>query len=324
MRLQENSGEAQSVDSSMPHGVRERRLDPTLPIPNLFIVGAVKAGTTSLHAYLTRHPQAFMSQLKEPHFFSSFELAPEHDNFMPVIREAADYQELFRGSQGHKVVGEASPSYLCDLDSAARIKAAAPDAKIIISLRNPAERAYSHYLMESRQGRETRPFEEALEADQRRHRKGWGVSFQYLEQGMYAAQVKKYLDVFGAESVKIVMFEDLTRRTADVMREVADFLEIDPLGFPEGAFATAHNPFEESRGRFTRLLMRSKWIRMWSKRLVPQAVRRSIRNRFIFTGGRKPVLNVETRRTLAAYYEADINRLETLLNRDLAMLRDGG
>src|SRR5262245_16436607 len=127
---------------------RHHMLDPSLPAPNFFIVGAAKAGTTSLHAYLSAHPQVFMPALKEPHYFADFELSPEFDNFMPVIRDQPAYQDLFRGSQGSTAVGEASPSYLCDPAAAARIKAAIPDAKIVISLRNPVDRAYSHYLMD--------------------------------------------------------------------------------------------------------------------------------------------------------------------------------
>jgi hypothetical protein len=301
-----------------------RWLDPRRPVPNLFIVGAVKAGTTSLHAYLAGHPDVFMSALKEPHFFASFELSPEFDNFMPVIRDADAYQALFSGSENFKIVGEASPSYLCDDDAAMRIKAAVPDARIIISLRNPVQRAYSHYLMEFRQGRESRPFAEALEADAKREKKGWGVSFQYLEQGLYTEQVKRYIDTFGSARVKVVLFEELTQNTAEVMRDVAVFLNIDPTKFPEAVFAKAHNPFEASRGKLSRFLLRSKPIRTWSRRLVPQFARTAVRNAFLFTRGTKPNMGDATRIWLSNYFEADLERLEGLLDRDLRVLRENG
>lgn len=299
-----------------------RRLNPALPAPNFFIVGAVKAGTTSLHAYLKQHPQVFMSEMKEPHYFSSFELMPEFDNFTPVIRDSRAYQNLFVGSGGYRAVGEASPSYLCDAKAPERIRSAIPSAKIIISLRDPVQRAFSHYLMEYRQGRETRSFGEALEADRLRSEKGWGVSFQYVELGLYAQQVERYLSVFGETKVLIILFEDLVRETPVVMRQVAEFLEIDHAAFPESTFERVHNPFEISRGRFARALLRFRPLRIWSKRWVPQGLRAVVRSRLLFTSGDKPRLDDESRRALRGLFDSDVKQLERILGRDLDLLRE--
>lgn len=298
-----------------------RRLDPNLAAPNFFIVGAAKAGTTSLHAYLARHPEVFMSPLKEPHYFSSFLATPEHNNFDTVVRQADSYQQLFAGSQSFKAIGEASPSYLCDPEAANRIKLAIPDARIIISLRDPVQRAYSHYLMEHRQGRETRSFMEAVEEDRKSRNKGWGVSFQYIELGLYADQVARYLEVFDRRKVLVILFEDLSRDTRGVMGEVSCFLEIDPEGFNGSAFERTHNPYEESRGRVARLLLRSHAMRVFSKRWIPKSVRASVRRRFFFKTGVKPRLDGETARALSRYFEADLARLEHILGRDLGALR---
>lgn len=297
-------------------------INPKLPRPNFFIVGAAKAGTTSLHAYLSEHPQVFMSALKEPHYFSSFVVSPEFDNFQPIIRNSTAYQELFIGSEGYKAIGEASPSYLCDAQAATRIKSSIPDAKIVISLRNPVQRAYSHYLMEYRQGRETRSFREALEADLGRCEKGWGVSFQYVELGLYAEQVERYLQTFGRSKVLVILFENLIRQTSAVMEEVARFLDIDPEGYPESAFASAHNPFEISRSAFARTLLRSRSIRVWAKRWIPQKLRTAVRNRFLFASGQKPRLDDGTRRSLAGLFTSDLRRLERMLDRDLGAIRE--
>jgi sulfotransferase family protein len=298
------------------------QINSQLPAPNFFIVGAAKAGTTSLYAYLSQHPEVYMSTLKEPHYFSSFVVRPEFDNFMPIIRDAGVYQELFLGSEGHKAVGDASPSYLCDAGAAVRIRSAIPHAKIIISLRNPVHRAYSHYLMDYRQGRETRPFRDALEADLARSEKGWGVSFQYVELGLYAEQVERYLKAFGHSKVLVILFEDLIRDTAVVMQQVALFLGIDPNGYPESTFDRAHNPFEVSRGPFVRSVLRSRPIRVWSKRWIPQKLRTAVRNRFLFTSGLKPRLDEKSRRFLIERFAPDLQRLERLLERDLDALRE--
>lgn len=296
-------------------------LDPMLPAPNFFIVGAAKAGTTSLHAYLSKHPDVFMSALKEPHYFASFELKPEFDNFLPVIRDLRSYQELFRGSEDSRAVGESSPSYLCDPDAATLIKSAIPDAKIIISLRNPVQRAFSHYLMEYHAGRESLPFEEAVQADLSRSEKGWGRSFQYVELGLYADQVERYLSTFGRSRVSVILFEDLIRKTPTVMSDIATFLGINPSGYPQSAFDDVYFPFEATRSRLARRVLRWSSLRHWSRNWVPQEVRRVVRNRLLYRASDKPQLKGETRKALASRFESDLLRLEGILARDLSVLR---
>ena len=296
-------------------------IDPKLPAPNFFIVGAAKAGTTSLHAYLSSHPQVFMSTLKEPHYFADFDVSAELDNFLPVIRCRSDYHELFKNSDGFIAVGEASPSYLCDPGAAERIKSAIPTAKIIVSLRNPIERAFSHYLMDFYRGSEKLPFEEALELDLARREKGWGKSAQYTELGLYANQVRPFLREFGRDKVLIILFEDLVRDTRGTMQEIARFLGIDPFAYPESAFAQVHNPFEVSRGRVARAILRMRRIRVWAKKWIPQKVRTTVRNRLLFATRPKPQLSPDTRRLLADRFEKDLQLLEQLLERDLSALR---
>lgn len=299
-------------------------IDPMLPSPNFFIVGAAKAGTTSLNAYLGKHPDVFMSALKEPHYFASFELKPEFDNFQPVIRDSRAYQELFRGSENCRAVGEASPSYLCDPDAATLIRSSIPESKIIISLRNPVQRAFSHYLMEYHSGRESLPFDKAVQADLSRSEKGWGVSFQYIELSLYADQVERYLTAFGRSRVLVILFEDLIRDTPTVMRRVATFLDIDPARYPQSAFDEVHFPFEATRGRVARKLLRWRSLRQWSRNWIPRELRRTVRNRLLYRDADKPKLDSETRKALAMRFEPDLLRLENLLERELGALRQNG
>jgi len=284
-------------------------------------VGAAKAGTTSLHAYLSVHPQVFMPVLKEPHYFADFEVAPEFDNFMPVVRNQSDYQALFNGSHGRVAIGEASPSYLCDAYAAERISSAIPSAKIIISLRNPVERAYSHYLMDFHRGTEKLPFKQALEFDAARPIKGWGQSAQYVELGLYARQVKAYLDWFGRERVMVILFEDLVRDTKGTMGQVAKFLAIDPDGFPDSVFSQVHNASDISSGQVARAILRMQSLRRFAKKWVPQRLRREIRDRFLFKKGVKAQLEDDVRQKLAARFVEDVSLLERLLARDLSVLR---
>src|SRR6266849_533449 len=141
--------------------------------PNFFLVGAAKAGTTSAYAYLSQHPQVFFPRIKEPHFFTRVRPSGEQRFFVEAITDRTAYLRLFRGARGFGVVGDASPSYLWHPHVAHRIRARVPDAKIAIILRDPVERAHSHYLMDYREGVQDLSFYEALVRDMNRREKGW-------------------------------------------------------------------------------------------------------------------------------------------------------
>ena len=128
--------------------------------PNLFVVGAVKAGTTSLWTHLDAHPDVFMSRPKEPHFFSRARMPADQ-----LVKDPVEYAGLFARGAALRYRGDASPSYLWDPDSPARIKEAVPDARIIISLRDPVDRAYANYLGHIREGLDPRTFRDAVRAE---------------------------------------------------------------------------------------------------------------------------------------------------------------
>src|SRR6267142_5190973 len=111
--------------------------------PNFFIVGAPKAGTTSLYHYLRQAPGVFLPICKEPHYFSLSEPTPGSCLLFRPITRKSKYLALFRGSEHHKARGDASPSYLVTESAAIRIRAEVADAKIIIMLRDPIQRAFS-------------------------------------------------------------------------------------------------------------------------------------------------------------------------------------
>ena len=124
--------------------------------PNLFLVGAAKAGTTSVYDELARHPAIYMSPMKEPHYFSRIQPSPERAAFFPHVTDEDEYMALFDGVTEERLVGEASTSYLWDASAAERIQSVAPEASILIMLRNPVERAYSQYWNDVREGIEAR------------------------------------------------------------------------------------------------------------------------------------------------------------------------
>lgn len=184
-----------------------------MPLPNFLIVGAPKCGTTSLYQYLRQHPDVYMSTLKEPRYFPCFGLAPG----TPVVRTQAEYKQLFDGATTERAIGEASPNYLHAPKAAGQIAAELPEAKIIVSLRNPADRAYSSYLGRVRRGVEKRPVQDALQPGN-----------YNFDASLYSDALARYFAIFDRSRVKVLLFDDLARDTAAALRDVCAFLHIAP------------------------------------------------------------------------------------------------
>src|SRR4051794_18131841 len=222
--------------------------------PNFFLVGAAKAGTTSIYAYLSQHPAVFFPAIKEPHFFAQVRPAAELEFLIDAITDRDEYLRLFSKSNGCRIIGDASPSYLWHPEVPRRILSVAPDAKIAIVLRDPVERAYSHYLMDYREGAQDRPFFTALLDDMNREKKGWGVSYLYYELGLYAQQVLRYVETFTWSNVRILFFEDLRRDAKAVLRQIAEFLSIDPAPLDRIHTGKRHNAYAAPRSPYLRRL----------------------------------------------------------------------
>jgi len=224
--------------------------------PNLFLVGAMKSGTTTLCRYLNSHSKVFMSPIKEPNYFCfdlwnsatwggsfSFREAKRMLSKGSVrvhscrVRQWPDYTWLFSGAKGEKWLGEASTSYLYSEIAAKKIKEVSPEARILVSLRNPFDRAYSHYLMEYAIGRTRKKFYQTLAEEFAFRQKGMPEKFGLIGGGMYAKQIERFLDVFGNDRVQIFLFDQLRDSPNRVLHEVADFLGID-----FGAFSKSQKP----------------------------------------------------------------------------------
>jgi hypothetical protein len=290
-------------------------------LPNFFIVGAPKAGTTSLYAYLAQHPQVFMPAMKEPQYFAQIHPTAEFEHLIDAIRDRDAYLRLYRGAAGYSAIGDASPSYLWHPEVPARIKRAAPHARIIIALRDPIERAQSHYFETFREGAEHLPFYAALRSDLGRPCKGLGVSHMYVELGMYAAQVERYLEVFGAERVHVLLFDDLERSARDALASICRFLELDPAPAERIDTTRVYNGFSIPRSEWSRRICGQPWARRVWQSVVPRAVGTFIFERFFNRLGPKPPIDRCAKELLRPIYEPDLRSLETLLGRPLPELR---
>lgn len=280
--------------------------------PNFFIAGAPKAGTSSLHAYLQAVPGIFMSRIKEPNYFSRVIVPDDH----PVrpIRDKAKYLALFAGATSERVVGEASPTYLADPEAPRLIRQVAPDSRVLISLRDPVERAFSHYLMMRNNGMAKASFLDEI-------RRGLNLQSQRSlvllrpDVGLYHEQVKRHLDTFGAAQVKVILFEEFM---ADAKGGLGQILEFLGIRHDLGSFnAPAYRRFAEVRGPVVRYLFGNRSVARASEVLVSPRLRKWVRDRFLVRSAAKPEMEPEARAWLTDYYRDDVRNLAALLGRTL-------
>lgn len=295
-------------------------------LPNFLIVGAAKAGTTSLYHYVKQHPEVFMSKVKGPHFISAqFKEIPENginDSLVErYVTDFHDYCRLFEGAAGKKAIGEASSENLYYYkDAVTYIHQFFGDPKIVIILRNPVERAFSAYVNLVRDQREFLSFEDALKQEKQRIQDNWNVIWYYKDSGFYAAQVKAYQEQF--RDVQVCLFDDLKDRPLDLMRDLYDFLEVDPAFVPDTSLTYNISGIPTSRllnrlfvKKYTRWQKIARGVGEWI--LTEQgwaALRERLRAKILV----KPRMKPETKRDLEQMYSEDILRLQTIIGRDLS------
>jgi Sulfotransferase domain len=197
-----------------------------LRLPNFLCAGVQKSGTTLLAEILRQHPDIFIPETKEAHFF-------DHDE--RFARGVEWYQSTyFKGSENFLLVGDVTPSYLYFEYVPERIAAIlGREVKFIIMLRNPVDRAYSHYWMSFKRGYERLPFERAIAMEHARLRRGYfeRSRFSYISRGFYSEQIKKYLTFFPASNMKFLLFEEFIADIAAGVNSILDFLGCPQTGF---------------------------------------------------------------------------------------------
>ncbi len=307
-----------------------------MKLPNFFIVGSAKSGTTSIYNYLKQHPDIFMSPIKETHHFStdidSSKFRPDYaanlninidswldgdqkkEIFHAFVKDWDKYLKLFKNSENQKAIGEVTNSYLYSKEAAKNIQSKFSEGKIIMILRNPVERAFSHFLMDLKSGLETGSFLEAFKKDMAKSNKGWGISNVYYEIGMYYEQVKRYLTVFPQEQIKIILYDDYRNDAKKTLKEICNFLNIDS-NF-EFEFSKEHNKAMIPKSGAVALMMRQKGLKAFAKKIFPKSWK-NIFSKIFFTNKNLPKLSVDDRKYLIELYKEDIQKLAQLINRDL-------
>ncbi|MDA0867792.1 MAG: sulfotransferase [Cyanobacteria bacterium] len=299
---------------------------PSSAKPDFLVIGAGRSGTTSLHQYLSQHPQLFLPP-KNPSYFYATDLtgSPLADRpaVMPhyFVTSGDAYSRLFCDAPSGCLRGEVSPVYLASTRVASRIARVLPGIRLIAILRHPIDRVRSRYLSRHRDGLESAATFEQLvdrELDKPVHRDDAHAT--YLAGGMTSHFLATYLDLFPRENILILFFEDFARDTATSMADICRFLDIDNT-FP---FDVSHI-YNQGGGRIRNHAIARLWAgsEPWRRRLRPCLPKRWRDKAFQrVTARSEPVpLMRDTRRRLLDFYGQDIERLQELTGRDLSHWR---
>ena len=306
---------------------------------NFFLIGAPKGGTTLVHERLSLHPQVFLSPVKEPNHFSvdidpsrfsaAFRANTKLDaaaylSKKPLVarqvgffQDPAQYAELFEGAgPEHIAVGECSTSYLWSKEAANRVAQAHPRARILAVLRNPVERLHSHWLMARKYGFTDLDLMDAVEADRSHAHPGWGQSELFVEAGLYAEQLHRWLREFPRERVKILFSEQLSDPNA--WEELQQWLGLDgPIPEVNG---NRSNPAGRARMEGLNHWVTRLGMKEAAGRMVPQFLKLGLK-RIWYTDEGLPGLSDADRAALWPLFESDVEELEILLDIDLAHWR---
>lgn len=296
-------------------------------LPDFMIAGVAKAGTTSLVRYLSQHPDLCFADNKEPYFFSfgeEIQQASDAAFRRLIVRDEKSYRELFSQCGEGQLCGEASTSYLYTYRTTIpRIRevyatAGVRPPKLVAVLRNPVDRAFSHFMYLKLTGVERLSFEEAIEKRTVAHRseqRYW--DFDYLNYGLYYQQVKAYLAAF--PEMRLYLFEDLASSPLTVVQDIFCYLGVEVRAVDTSFRA---NPSGVPRSEtLVKLLIGDGLLKKSVKKVCPARWRTSARRfrdgvlaRFL----RSAQLEASTRGRLVAFYREDVKKLEELIGRDLS------
>ena len=286
-----------------------------MSLPNFMCIGAAKSGTTSLYDILKQHSDVFIPSFKEPHFF---------DISTVYVRGIPWYEKTyFSGVKKEKCIGDFTPTYLFDKYAPERILSSlGEEIKFIIILRNPVDRAYSHYLHSKRDLHELLSFEDALKnkVDENNNYLTY-LRTSYVEQGKYADMLQRYFALFSKDNFLIIHFEeDFVVERELMMANIFKFLNLKEENID---FNIRSNKSSKAKFIWLKILMQKKgWWRQIIKNIFPSLkIRQIIKNRIqrlnITTFTPPKLSNEERKRILNHYFSTDIKAVEGLLGRKM-------
>ena len=348
--MSEATGQKMSDQNRSTGAERASVRSSTTPsrLPNFFVIGAPRSGTTSLYEYLAAHPDVSMSTVKEPDFFIRPSLTLAHpmgsteradldadaERFEEMAKDLQWYRSLFAGAAGQARVGEASAIYLGNSIAPWHLRGYVPDAKLIAVLRNPTDRAFSHLVHAKRiyaehgqvgaVGAEGMSVDEAFAAavatalrdgpfDETR-----SDPEEWVQSGFYHLHLTRFLSHFPAEQLKVFLFEDLAQRPRELMRESYGFLGVDDTFELPTTEAFNASVVPRNQRLFSFFTTKNALMRR-ARALAPTKVRAvALRSRNRLLGAGKPPLDPGLGSKLDDIYREDILALQDHLGRDLS------
>lgn len=304
-----------------------------MSMPNFLIIGAAKAGTSSLYGYLKQHPQVYMSPQKEPAFFAlegeilDFRGPGDEKYNNRLITKIEDYRELFENVTTETAIGEASTDYIYSLKAPGLIRRYIPKVKLIVILRDPVHRAHSQFLDQVMERHEfLADFSDALQEEENRILDNWSSSWHYKQRGFYYVQLKRYFDLFDRNQFKIYLYDDYSTDPISVLKDIFCFLNVDENFIPDVSvrknvstvvaprskvlhnvlqyFLVKDNPFETS----LKLLLPAK-VKIFMRTKLANIKKSNLSRPQVDPGLRKQLIEV---------YRDDILKCQDLIQRDLS------
>ena len=282
-------------------------------LPSFICVGAQKAGSSTLYQLLCQHPEVYMSETKEVHYFD------KEENYAKGLTYYSDF--FADANKEIAVIGEVTPEYLPLSYVPDRIKKDLGEIKILIILRHPVLRAYSQYSFHQMLGYEKDgiSFEERLRAEKAEHeiekRSTWYDPAFYVSKSLYFHQVKRYIDLFGKKNVHVVLFEDIIDQSGNALDSICDFLQIQQFDFELGH----SNPTILNYNSFWMNLVKkiNKMLFSGVNNKLFQGLKNTIKGN-VFKKPEK-LSKEKTSALYTRYFKEDVEKLEVLLERDLSI-----
>lgn len=270
-------------------------------LPTFVIAGAMRSGTTTLYRNLVAHPEVAGARTKELHFFDGY-----------FDRGLGWYEQQFAGPPNAKAVGEATPNYCYDDQAVPRMAETLPEVRVIMVLRNPIDRAYSHFWHSRARDKESLDFEAALDAEPERLRGGRMArsNHSYVDAGRYLTQMQRIYDHFPKEHVLVQIFEEMVADPDASYQEACRFIGVDD-GFEPPELGQVTNPYITFRSMRARDLIRR----------LPGRTKRIFGPLLVKKNATYPEMATSTRARLRDEFADDITGLESLLGRDLDVWR---
>jgi Sulfotransferase family len=296
-------------------------------LPDFFIAGVPKAGTTALHSALARHPELYLSPVKEPKFFLTDGPPPteggpgDAKTYREHVWRRRDYEALFAGAPPDALRGESTPFYLFSEAAQDRIQALIPQAKLIVVLRDPVERAHSNWTHMWSAGLDPcEDFVQACEREPARVAAGWADFWRYTELGKYGEQLERLYKRFPPEQVRIFRYRSLVADPTRTLDEVCSFLGVSTGRLTElpRENVTAH---PHPTGRYRAVAVARRITAAMSASL-PGHLGAGLNDRLEHllqqdAAPRRP-LTWEQRKALIPVFEADIRLLESITGEDFS------